>query len=69
MFGFILHAILALAAAVSRLREEGTGGRLDQVEGAERVIRAVISRVPVPGVGEGATAGWGPEVPWRISEF
>jgi hypothetical protein len=33
---------------VSRLREEGAGGRLDQVEGAERVIRAVVSLCPRP---------------------
>jgi hypothetical protein len=36
------------AAPMPRVREEGAGGRVDQVAGAERVIRAVVSRVPRP---------------------
>ena len=44
---------------MSRLREEGAGGRLDQVEEAERVIRAIISRVLVPGVGGRSDRGLG----------
>jgi hypothetical protein len=28
-----------------------------------------LAAFPSLGSGEGATAGWGPEVPWRISEF
>jgi len=44
---------------VPRMRSEGAGGRLDQVAGAERVIRAVISSVPVPGVGGRSDRGLG----------
>ena len=41
------------------MREEGAGGGFERVEGAERVIRAVISRVPVPGVGGRSDRGLG----------
>jgi hypothetical protein len=39
---------------VPRLREEGAGGGLDQVAGAQRVIRPVMSRVSGLGGRNGA---------------
>jgi hypothetical protein len=45
--------------AAPRWREEGAGGGFDQVAGTGRVIRAVISRVPVPGVGGRSDRGLG----------